>query len=103
MKALLFFVCLTACAACPSTTTNPPPVAVADASLPAEGSDVCAQACGVLRAVQCPEGLTLDGGQSCEEVCRHAQQGAFDIKPACIALATTATQVKGCGVKCATK
>jgi hypothetical protein len=101
MKALLF-VCLTACAACPSSTPNPPPTTVPEASVALEGSDVCAHACDVLRAAQCPEGFTVDGGESCEVVCRHAQQGAFDIKPACIAAATNAAQVQSCGtVRCA--
>jgi hypothetical protein len=99
MKALLLLSVLTACAACPASPT-PAPTPGVDASVAPQGSDVCSVACGVLRAQGCPEGFTLDGGESCETVCRHAQQGSvptFDMKPSCIASKTSAEGIRTCG------
>jgi hypothetical protein len=96
MKAFILTLLLTACAACPSTP-NAAPTSPGDASTAPLGSDVCAQACGVLRAQGCPEGATLDGGESCEVVCRHSQQGAFDMKPSCLATKISAEGIRSCG------
>lgn len=109
----LFYLVLAMCvSACPKTPVSPPPdadadvvVTVTDADAPpianADAGDVCTRACGVLARLDCPEGYP-DAGLGCVAVCRHTQNGAFNIRPDCIAAAVSATQVRACGtVKCA--
>ena len=72
-----------------------------DASPPTAGGD-CAAACANLAALGCPEGAPKSG-QSCVEVCNHAQSSHLtDLKPACLAAAKTAADARACKtVKCA--
>jgi hypothetical protein len=90
---------------CPPTPVNPTPDADAIAPPPAPEAgpvtivdagpvtDVCALACANLRTLGCPEGDPA----TCGGVCSHAQQGAFDMKPSCLAGAKTVDAVRQCG------
>jgi len=64
----------------------------------------CRHACEAMRRFGCPEGAPLDGGDSCEAVCEHAESsGKFALKPACIADAGSRDAVRACGtVRCLT-
>jgi hypothetical protein len=46
--------------------------------------NTCALACTNLRAVPCPEGWSVDGGDTCEVVCGKTLGGTFDMNPTCL-------------------
>lgn len=95
---------LLACPPSPATVVDagdgsaPPPTAtVVD-------STSCAPACANLTKLGCPEGNPPAGvGAACITTCQKAQAGGFDMKPACLAAATSVAAVQACGsVACKT-
>ena len=85
----------------PTPSPKPPQPDAADVGMQVDASsDVCVQACLALRTVPCREGFSVDGGQSCEQVCQHTMGGVFDIHPECLAKAKTKADVIACGAKC---
>lgn len=65
------------------------------ADIPAD----CRLACESLAKVGCPE--SHPAGRSCASVCAAAQAGGRDLKPWCIANASTPDQMRACGtVRC---
>lgn len=79
----------------PPTTPDAGPVLFADSGPPT----ACTLACVNLNKLGCPEGLD----PNCVNVCNHAQgQGVTNLKPDCLANATTVAAAKACGtVTCA--
>lgn len=72
--------------ACQKTPPSPPPTDAGDG-----GADLCAQACGNLDHLGCPE------AKGCEVVCRHAQQTKkFDMNPQCLLDAKTPDAAREC-------
>lgn len=115
LTTLLFFGFALALSACPQAPLTPLGDADADVvvttvaeagvvdSAPV-ASDQCAQACANLRKLGCPEGSSVDGGDSCERVCGVTYVGVFNIKPACVASASSVAGVRACGtVRCSGK
>lgn len=83
--------------------------AVVDAAVdPDEAPDgtvknkACAAACAKMKALGCPEAVKPDGGQTCYNVCAHAESsGKFSLKPDCVASKNTIEELKTCGtVRC---
>ena len=97
---------------CPTTPAFPPQVADAapwgyeDGSTgpngPKPAHPVCDRACVNLRALGCPEGTPVTGGDSCEDVCARSDlSGHFSIKPQCLADSGSVEQLRACGtVRC---
>jgi hypothetical protein len=74
------------------TPTTPPPDAAMDSG------DVCVNACTALQRLGCPEGKTVDGGQSCVDTCHHTQTTAvYNLNWACFASQTSVSGIRSCG------
>jgi hypothetical protein len=83
----------------PPDTHDAAPAPAQDASLPDAGPlDPCQAACLNLKALGC---LSSDV-PTCTDVCRRVQDaGLTDLKPACLAAATSKAGARGCGsVRC---
>jgi hypothetical protein len=116
---LVAFACYAAMAVaisgCPATPPTSPQNDAADVQAPdvvapvqdaaqsivdAANADIvnaspCSKACANLRALGCPEGAP-DAGESCEVVCKHTENGPFNLKPACLEAAKTVAAVRAC-------
>lgn len=104
---------------CPAPTPDPKPpvVPVEDGGFPVVQTDsgddedpsldaalfpVCVKACATLKVQQCPEAQRLPGGKTCYAICRDEQQrGKINLKPECIAKASSVSEIRACGtVRC---
>lgn len=77
---------------CPPAPTTPGP----DAEAGAPTSASCASACANLRAINCADGFSVDGGQSCESTCQHTLDGTYDMHLACLTSATSVASARAC-------
>jgi hypothetical protein len=84
----------------PLPPTPPPGPAVADAGVVdvPVASSPCERACANLAFLKCPEGLDT----ACVQVCTRTQgSGITDLKPECLAKATSQYEAEVCGsVRC---
>jgi hypothetical protein len=69
-----------------------------DAATPV--GDIFDKACETLRTLRCSEGFSAPPKDSCEVALRHGQQIA-NMKPDCVAAATSVAAAKKCGRYCA--
>jgi hypothetical protein len=116
-QALICFILLWVLAGCPTPGPVPPddaffgdvfipppepfvvdagPSPAKDASPP---GDVFDRACANLRTLHCKEGFSAAPQDTCEVALRHGQQIA-NMKPDCVAAATSVADAKKCGRYC---
>jgi hypothetical protein len=80
------------------------PTAILDGAQPPDAYPVCRAACRNLEAIGCPEAASAPGGESCYDVCAHAESThKFDFRPGCLSLAKDLAAARACGtVRCKT-